>query len=148
VAIVQYDWLTHGLLTDNIQVLPILNTVSVVLTALQATHREAAAATSVRRSQSVSNETHPRPRLNSTRKRMLTFRVTEEEFEQLQAASNAAGARCLSDFLRESVLEEISQDGEKRPKPASVARQLVNVEERVNHLETKLSDLWAERHKE
>ena len=82
---------------------------------------------------------------------MLTFRVTEEEFERLQAASNVSGARCLSDFLREAVLQGLAQ-GTGHPPSADlraaiihpwIARQLLSFEERVNHLEARMSDLLA-----
>jgi hypothetical protein len=82
---------------------------------------------------------------------MLTFRVTEEEFERLQAASSASGARCLSDFVRDAVLQEVVQDlghshtagpGATNAHP-SLARQLLSFEARVNHLEERMSDLLA-----
>jgi hypothetical protein len=80
---------------------------------------------------------------------MLTFRVTEEEFERLQVASNASGARCLSDFLREAVLQGLAQDtgnphrGDLRAALIHpwIARQLLGFEERVNHLEARMSEL-------
>jgi hypothetical protein len=86
-----------------------------------------------------------------TRTRMLTFRVTEEEFERLQAASNVSGARCLSDFLRKAALQGLAQ-GTGNPQSTDlraalihpwVTRQLLSFEERVNHLEMGISDLLA-----
>lgn len=97
------------------------------------------------------NDTHTRSRMVRTRTRMLTFRVTEEEFESLQTASNVSGARCLSDFLREAVLQGLAQ-GSDRSRLANghpitghpwVAQLILSLEERVNHLETRISGVMA-----
>ena len=38
--------------------------------------------------------------MRKIRTRLVNFRVTEEEYEQLVTASDRQGARCLSDFAR------------------------------------------------
>lgn len=38
--------------------------------------------------------------MSKLRTRLVNFRVTDEEFERLKAASALQGARCLSDFAR------------------------------------------------
>jgi len=42
--------------------------------------------------------------MEKVRGRLVNFRVTNDEFEQLKAACDRQGARCLSDFLRKVVL--------------------------------------------
>jgi hypothetical protein len=41
---------------------------------------------------------------------MLNFRLTEEEFERLQAACLRNGARCLSDYARTTVLNQAAEE--------------------------------------
>ena len=42
------------------------------------------------------------------RSRLLSFRVTQEEFDDLRAASLAKGARNVSDFARTALLESLT----------------------------------------
>jgi hypothetical protein len=93
---------------------------------------------------------HSRSRMVRVRTRMLTFRVTEDEHERLQTASNACGARCLSDFLRQAALDALGRwavrnlaptgSGAAAPAPSS-SQQLVSVEQRLSNLEAKISAL-------
>jgi hypothetical protein len=46
------------------------------------------------------------------RNRLVNFRLSEEEFEGLQAACRASGARSLSDFARSAVLQSMERVGE------------------------------------
>lgn len=39
------------------------------------------------------------------RKRMINFRLSEPEYEQLKSACERNGARCISDFARAAVLD-------------------------------------------
>jgi hypothetical protein len=41
----------------------------------------------------------------NARKRLVNFRVTDEEFRRLKTASSLKNARCLSDFARSAILE-------------------------------------------
>ena len=85
-----------------------------------------------------------------TRKRLLTFRVTEDEFEHLRTVAEQCGSRCLSDYLREAVLRASHRttngaatafdDGAAAVR---ITRQLQNFEQRVNHLESRLDDFLA-----
>ena len=38
--------------------------------------------------------------MSKARTRLVNFRLTEEEFEQLKTTSTRQGARCISDFVR------------------------------------------------
>lgn len=38
--------------------------------------------------------------MNNVRRRLINFRVTDEEFERLKKAANVKGSRCLSEFAR------------------------------------------------
>jgi hypothetical protein len=42
--------------------------------------------------------------MNNVRSRLVNFRVTDEEFQRLKAASGNHGARCLSEFARSVML--------------------------------------------
>jgi hypothetical protein len=41
---------------------------------------------------------------------MLNFRLTDDEFEKLQAACLRSGARCLSDYARTTVLNQAAAE--------------------------------------
>ena len=85
--------------------------------------------------------TTQRRRIERPRTRMLTFRVTDVQFEELQAAAARSGARWgLSDFLRHAAMEALNPAIAPQPNP-SVTQKILDVEERMGLLETRLSDL-------
>jgi hypothetical protein len=73
--------------------------------------------------------------MQKVRTRIVNFRVTEEEFEQLRSACDRQGARCLSDFARSAMLASPNLD------PESVVSKLVVLEGRLASLETSVSRL-------
>ena len=66
--------------------------------------------------------------VSNPRKRTLLCRLTEDEYNRLQAASS--GARSLSDFARERLLGTVAV-------PA-VDRQLSDLKQRVERIEERL----------
>jgi hypothetical protein len=70
------------------------------------------------------------------RTRLVTFRVTEEEFEQLKLASANTRARCLSDFARSTMLGSASQALASPGGP--IDDRLCSLERRLNDLEINL----------
>ena len=70
------------------------------------------------------------------RSRIVNFRVTDEELEQLKTASAIQGASCLSDFARTIVLAVA-----KGALPAGSEARLVSFEHRLNALEAGLTYL-------
>jgi len=42
--------------------------------------------------------------MNRIRKRLVNFRVTDQEFERIKTASDRQGARCISEFARAVML--------------------------------------------
>lgn len=73
--------------------------------------------------------------MQKVRTRLVNFRVTDEEFEQLKSACDRQGARCLSDFARNSMLTNPTLDHE------SVVNKVVVLERRIASLETSMSRL-------
>lgn len=73
--------------------------------------------------------------MQKVRTRLVSFRVTDEEFEQLKTACDRQGARCLSDFARNSMLTNPTLDPEK------VVSKVVVLERRIVNLETSMSRL-------
>ena len=72
------------------------------------------------------------------RNRLVNFRLSDEEFEQLKNACAQFGARSISDFARGSVLDRIV-DG-----PASTGRpgeRIVELDHKVSALEGQVSQL-------
>jgi hypothetical protein len=69
------------------------------------------------------------------RSRIVNFRVTDEEFEQMKSAQARQGARCMSDFARTTVLASTTVDGEH------VGNRLLELERRVASLEFMTSRL-------
>lgn len=47
--------------------------------------------------------------MNNLRTRLVNFRVTDQEFEEIKSACDRNGARCISDFVRSRMLGKIEQ---------------------------------------
>ena len=73
--------------------------------------------------------------MQKVRTRLVNFRVTDQELEQLKSASDRQGARCLSDFARKVMLSGPTLD------PESLATKFVAIERRIANLETSMSRL-------
>ena len=71
------------------------------------------------------------------RSRLLSFRMTGEEYEQLRTVSIARGARCLSEFAR-SVLLDAMQSPAQEPCSATGA---CHVERRIAAIEVGIAAL-------
>ena len=50
--------------------------------------------------------------MEKVRGRLVNFRVTDDEFEQLKIACDRQGARCLSAFARKMMLNATNANGE------------------------------------
>lgn len=78
----------------------------------------------------------PRTSFGKPRRRVINFRLSDEEYQHLKAACERSGSHCLSDFARAAVLRraetEISTDG--------------NVHSRLLHLDRRIEDLGAQVH--
>jgi len=73
--------------------------------------------------------------MQKVRTRLVNFRVTDEELEQLRSACDRQGARCLSDFARSSMLASPTFD------PENVVSRVVVLEQRIASLEISISRL-------
>ena len=69
--------------------------------------------------------------MQKIRNRLVNFRVTEEEFELLKSACDRQGSRCMSDFVRNSMLSSPDLD------PESVVTKVVTLDRRIAALETR-----------
>ena len=67
----------------------------------------------------------------------MSFRVTDDEFEQLKSASGHQGARCLSDFAR-GVMLDGSRD---HSAPDCCENKFRSLERRMASLERSLATL-------
>ena len=74
--------------------------------------------------------------MQNVRGKLVNFRVSDDEFEQLKIASSRHGARCLSAFARKMVLSTFSVEGE------NVEDRLVALDRRLTALEDSLSRLF------
>lgn len=90
-----------------------------------------------------------------TRSRIINFRVTEDEFEQLKYAALDKGARCLSDYARTAILHGF--DGSRNQAPVqgngedklqSLVQRLGTVEQSLTKLESMVSRLSAHEREE
>ena len=83
------------------------------------------------------------------RSRLVNFRVTDEEFARLKAASDTCGARCLSEFARAVMLGAVeaspdSRSGESvRQELTAFSRRLAAVESNLSRLMEALAALKA-----
>jgi hypothetical protein len=66
------------------------------------------------------------------RDRTLVFRVSQDEYESLLAATTQGGGRSVSDFIRTAVLSTI----ESGPDHKSTSSRLREIEQRVRRLES------------
>jgi hypothetical protein len=79
--------------------------------------------------------------MQKVRSRLVNFRVTDDEFQQLKDASDRHGARCLSAFARTMVLSAGAAGAENRvDELASFDRRLAVLEESMARLSNALSD--------
>lgn len=70
--------------------------------------------------------------MQKVRNHLVNFRLTEEEFEKLKKASDRQGARCLSHFVRDVMLNSSNLE------PDSVITKVDILDRRVAALENRL----------
>ena len=75
--------------------------------------------------------------MSQTRTRLVNFRLTDEEFEQLKTASSRQGARCVSEFVRHVILTAPN----RCPASSSYDDNLMLFERRVATLEQSMTRL-------
>jgi len=78
----------------------------------------------------------------NTRKRLINFRVTDDEFLRLKHASSLRNARCLSDFARSAILETARAYEAPPEANGSVAVQLEAFDRRLSRLESRMSRIF------
>ena len=75
------------------------------------------------------------------RSRLINFRVTEEEFQHLKNASALRGARCLSDFARNTILGSAHTPSLSIHRNDSIDTVLEGFDRRLSALEATLEHL-------
>jgi len=74
--------------------------------------------------------------MQKARGRLVNFRVTDDEFEQLKSACDRQGARCLSAFARQVMLSPHDAGTD------AYDRKLAALDRRLSTLEVSLSRLF------
>jgi hypothetical protein len=74
--------------------------------------------------------------MQKVRARLVNFRVTDDEFQQLKLACDRQGERCLSAFARKVMLSVPEAN------PQEIATQLAEFDRRLSTLEVSLSRLF------
>jgi hypothetical protein len=69
------------------------------------------------------------------RDRVVVFRLTQDEYEELKIVCAVRGARNISDFARSELLTAIEQ--ERRPE-AGLQGRLSDVDQKLSSLESKI----------
>jgi hypothetical protein len=69
------------------------------------------------------------------RSRIVIFRLTDDEYEELKAACVHRGARNVSDFARTALLQNIATERE------DVTRKLSEIESGVHRLEKLITEI-------
>jgi hypothetical protein len=72
------------------------------------------------------------------RNRLVNFRLTEEEYENLKAVCSVKGARSISDFARSAVMHAVHL-GEELEDP--VQQRLLHLGRKVSELESRFDIL-------
>ena len=62
--------------------------------------------------------------VNKPRNRTVIFRLTQDEYKQLETISTAGGARSLSEFARSRVLQGNAVSGNGEPSLAEIEKKL------------------------
>ena len=69
------------------------------------------------------------------RDRVVVFRLTQDEYEELKTVCVVRGARNISDFARSELLTAIEQ--QRRPE-AAIQGRLSDVDQKLSSLESKI----------
>ncbi|MDX1979812.1 MAG: hypothetical protein SFV51_06065 [Bryobacteraceae bacterium] len=72
------------------------------------------------------------------RNRLVNFRLSDEEFDQLRASSAVSGARSLSDFARNAVMRCAAETASGRVNPPRP-----DIDSKVIELECRVTELVA-----
>src|ERR1035437_8185908 len=78
--------------------------------------------------------------VQKVRSRLINFRVTDEELEQLKTAATVQGARCLSEFAR-LVMLGTATGAQSPAAPESLDGKLSLLDRRLNVLEANVARL-------
>jgi hypothetical protein len=79
--------------------------------------------------------------VQKTRKRVINFRVTEEQYSRLKSASDEGGARCLSEYARDVLMRSLDGDAGEKPGTANGIEKMLTLELRLGIVELSLSRL-------
>ncbi len=74
----------------------------------------------------------------ASRKRLVTYRLTLEEYEALKNLCISKGVRSISELTREAVLQQLSADFQSR---TFVTGDLVTLIDALEHIDDALKDL-------
>jgi hypothetical protein len=79
----------------------------------------------------------------SPRNRVLNFRLTEQEYDEVKRAAAEEGSRCVSDFARNALLRHSRSDA-----GFSIEKMFRNLEQRICALDSRIYSLFyvAQRH--
>ena len=77
-------------------------------------------------------------KLFASRKRLVTFRLTLEEYEAVRNLCISRGVRSISELTREAVLQQLSADRQSR---TFVSGDLVTLIGALEHIDDALKDL-------
>ena len=72
------------------------------------------------------------------RDRVVVFRLTQDEYEELKTVCTVRGARNISDFARSELLTAIEQ--ERRP-DNHIHGRLSDVDQKLSNLESKIQQM-------
>ena len=79
--------------------------------------------------------------MQRTRKRVINFRVTEEQYNRLKSASEEGGARCLSEYARDVLMRSLDAEAVQKPETANGNEKMLTLELRLGIVELNLSRL-------
>jgi hypothetical protein len=75
--------------------------------------------------------------LFTSRKKLVTFRLTVEEYQALKSLCITKGVRSISELTRDAVLQQLSN----RPSRSLVSGDLVTLISALEHIDDALQDL-------
>jgi len=75
------------------------------------------------------------------RNRVVVFRLTQDEYEDLKAVTSIRGARNISDFARSELLTSIEQERRPDVRLSDVDKKLTSLESKIHRMSQLLEGM-------
>lgn len=81
-----------------------------------------------------------------SRNRLISLRITEEEYDAIRQASVEGGARCVSEFARNALLGSAALPSVKGTPEPAICNAMSGLDSRLTRVEKELEQVAGELH--